>query len=233
MYTFYSKSPNLHWFFSILLRLIFRKNDFIRRHTIAQNEFWTNVRRLLHSRRKGHCFTPKRCLDWWCNAPFFCAYAKRCFYGISDDFSFFVVPLSRKRKAVCYRSSHKWNKPLPTADKPGRMIVSTRPNKFCRIRKQSYFPCCGLPFSRFRWCLFLFGGFLFLRIFFWSFFYPICLCFRLPPSCAFHGVASGSHFRSGRKGNSGIGRESKVKPPVFWKNLQPYGSYFSEKPCIP
>ena len=30
-------------------------------------------------------------------------------------------------------------------------------------------------------------------------------------------------FRSGRKGNSGIGRESKVKPPVFGKNLQPCG----------
>lgn len=51
----------------------------------------------------------------------------------------------------------------------------------------------------------------------------ICLCFRLPPSCAFQGAASVSHFRSGRKGNSGIGRESKVKPPVFGKNLQPFG----------
>ena len=41
--------------------------------------------------------------------------------------------------------------------------------------------------------------------------------------CAFQWAASGSHFRSGRKGNSGIGRESKVKPPVFGKNLQPCG----------
>ena len=41
--------------------------------------------------------------------------------------------------------------------------------------------------------------------------------------CAFQLAASGSHFRSGRKGNSGIGRESKVKPPVFGKNLQPCG----------
>ena len=41
--------------------------------------------------------------------------------------------------------------------------------------------------------------------------------------CAFQWAASGSHFRSGRKGNSGIGRESKVKPPVFCGNLQPFG----------
>jgi len=33
-------------------------------------------------------------------------------------------------------------------DKPGRMIVATRLNKFRRIGKQSYFLCCGLPFSR-------------------------------------------------------------------------------------
>ncbi|MCS2634670.1 hypothetical protein NXV47_18720 [Bacteroides uniformis] len=30
-------------------------------------------------------------------------------------------------------------------------------------------------------------------------------------------------FVLGAKGNSGIVRESKVKPPVFWKNLQPFG----------
>ena len=40
---------------------------------------------------------------------------------------------------------------------------------------------------------------------------------------AFQWAAAGSHFRSGRKGNSGIGRESKVKPPVSGKNLQPCG----------
>ena len=41
-----------------------------------------------------------------------------------DDFSFFVVLLSRKRKAVYDRTFHKWNKPSLTADKPGRMILS-------------------------------------------------------------------------------------------------------------
>ena len=55
--------------------------------------------RLPHSWRKGHCLTPKRCLDRWSNAPFFCAYAKRCFYGFSNDFSFF---------AVSFAGSGKW-----------------------------------------------------------------------------------------------------------------------------
>ena len=81
----------------------------------------------------------------------------------------------------------------------------------------------GCPFPASGEVFFLSDGFLFLRIFSWSFFYPICLCFRLPPFCAFQWAASVSHFRSGRKGNSGIGRESKVKPPVLGKNLQPCG----------
>ena len=78
----------------------FRKSGIIRRHTIAQNEFGTNVCQLPHSRRKGHCLTPKRCLDRWSNAPFFCAYAKRCFYGISDDF-FFSLSLLPEAESEC------------------------------------------------------------------------------------------------------------------------------------
>ncbi|EYB14408.1 hypothetical protein M140_2182 [Bacteroides fragilis str. S38L3] len=37
-------------------------------------------------------------LMYYCNAPFFCGYAKRCFYGVSDDFSFFVVPFAGSGK---------------------------------------------------------------------------------------------------------------------------------------
>lgn len=39
----------------------------------------------------------------------------------------------------------------------------------------------------------------------------------------FQWAASVSLFRSGRKSNSEIGRKCKVKPPVFSKNLQPFG----------
>ena len=91
--------------------------------------------RLPHSRRKGHCLTPKRCLDWWRNAPFFCVYAKRCFYGLPDDFSFLAVLLCRKRKvnAVCVSLPHEWNRRPHTAGKPGRMTVAIRRNKYHRI----------------------------------------------------------------------------------------------------
>ena len=51
------------------------------------------------------------------------------------------------------------------------MIVVARLDKSCRIGKQSYFLCSGLPFSRFRWCLFPFGD---------SFFTDFSLKFFLP-----------------------------------------------------
>ena len=55
------------------------------------------------------------------------------------------------------------------------------------------------------------------------FFIRICLFSVYLHFRVFQWAASDSHFRSGRKGNSGIGRECKVKPPVFGKNLQPCG----------
>ncbi|EXY76460.1 hypothetical protein M124_4616 [Bacteroides fragilis str. 3988T(B)14] len=36
--------------------------------------------------------------------------------------------MCRKRKAVSDRPIHKWNKPSHTAGKPGRMILSVRPD---------------------------------------------------------------------------------------------------------
>ena len=52
---------------------------------------------------------------------------ERCFYGFLTIF-LFAVPLSRKRKAAHDRPLHKWNKPSYTAGKPGRMILSVRPD---------------------------------------------------------------------------------------------------------
>lgn len=130
------------------------------------------------------------------------------------------------------RPIHEWNKPSHTAGKPGRMILSVRPDTLGQTYK-IILPCRW--FARFHASgsvPFPFGVFPFSRISLSKFSCPICLHFRLPPFSHLSGSASGCHFRSGRKGNSGIGRECKVKPPVFWKNLQPCGSYFSEKPCI-
>ena len=86
-----------------------------------------------------------------------------------------------------------------------------------------YFPHGGLPGSTLpAISLFLlwtsFYGFLF-----WSFPVQSASTSVYLHFHAFQWAASGSHFRSGRKGNSGIGRESKVKPPVFCGNLQPCG----------
>ena len=152
-----------------------------------------------------------------------CLCQRGAFTG-SQTISFFAVPLSRKRKAVSDRPIHEWNKPSCTAGKPGRMILSVRPDTLGQTTK-SYFLAGGLP------------GFTHpanVPFFFWH--YPFFTDFsfevflsNLPPLpftsifASFSDAASGSHFRSGRKGNSGIGRECKVKPPVFGKNLQPCG----------
>ena len=139
-------------------------------------------------------------------------------------FFFFRCPFCRKRKvnAECVSLPHEWSRRTHTAGQTGKNDCCRPAGQVLSDRKHSYFLCCGLPFSRSGEVFFLLV-IPFLRIFSWSFFYPICLCFRLPPFCAFQWAASVSHFRSGRKGNSGIGRESKVKPPVFGKNLQPCG----------
>ena len=127
------------------------------------------------------------------------------------------------------RPIHEWNKPSHTAGKPGRMILSVRPDTLGQTYK-IILPCRW--FARFHASgsvPFPFGVFPFSRISLSKFSCPICLHFRLPPFSHLSGSASGCHFRSGRKGNSGIGRECKVKPPVFGKNLQPGGYYFSLK----
>ena len=90
--------------------------------------------RLSHSRRKGHCLTPKRSLDWWCNAPFFCGYAKRCFYEFSDDFLFscpFVPEAERMPSVSACPMNEASGHTQP--DKPGRKTVSTRLDKYSRI----------------------------------------------------------------------------------------------------
>ena len=136
-------------------------------------------------------------------------------------FSLSLLPEAESECRVCQPAS--WMKQAGThSGQSGKNDCCRPAGQVLSDRKHSYFLCCGLPFSR-SGDVFSLLVIPFLRIFSWSFFYPICLCFRLPPFCAFQWAASVSHFRSGRKGNSGIGRESKVKPPVFCGNLQPCG----------
>lgn len=157
--------------------------------------------------------------------PFLLRLCQEVLLRVFKWFFFFRCLFCRKRKvnAECVSLPHEWNRRPHTAGQTGKNDCCHPAEQVPSDRKQSYFLCCGLPFSRFRWCLFPFGDSFFYGFSPEVFFYTICLCFRLPPFCAFQWAASVSHFRSGRKGNSGIGRESKVKPPVFGKNLQPCG----------
>ena len=155
--------------------------------------------------------------------PFlFASMPKGAFTGFQMIFSFCCLS-SRKRNVVaeCGSLPHEWNRQPHTAGKPGKKNISVRLNKFRQIGNihTSLYVVCLVHASGIVFFLLVvpsFYGFLF------EVFLPICLCFRLPPFCAFQ-CNRINHFRSGCKGNSGIGRESKVKPPVFCGNLQPFG----------
>ena len=77
---------------------------------------------------------------------------------------------------------HKWNKPSPTAGKPGRMILSARPDTSGQTDK-TILPCRW--FARFHASgyvpFFPFGDFFFSQISLLKFSCLICLHFRLPP----------------------------------------------------
>ena len=78
-------------------------------------------------------------------------------------FFFFCCPFCRKRKvnAECVSLPHEWNRRSHTAGQTGKNDCCRPAGQVPSERKQSYFLCRGLPFSRFRWCLFPFGGSLF------------------------------------------------------------------------
>ena len=145
--------------------------------------------------------------------------------GFRWFFFFRCSSFCRKRKvnAECVSLPHEWNRRPHTAGNPGRIFVATRLNKFRRIgnKHTSFGGVCPFHASGdvfFFWWFPLFTDFL-LKFFSTQ----SASVFVYLHFCAFQWAASGSHFRSGRKGNSGIGRESKVKPPVFCGNLQPFG----------
>ena len=148
--------------------VFFRKSGFIRQYTIAQKNFERTCADYRISWEKGFASRLSNSLDWWGKAHFFCAYAKEVLLRFFRWFFFFAVPLSRKRKAVYDRTFHKWNKPSLTADKPGRMILSIRPNTFGQTDK-NILPCRW--FARFHatgYVLFCWGC-LFHGFLFWSF----------------------------------------------------------------
>ena len=213
---------NLPNFFSISYKF-FRKSCFIRRHTIAQKNFGWTYADCRISGEKGFASRLNNSLDWWCKAHFFCAYAKEVLLRVRRWFLFplFLWAVSGK-PCLTARSINGTSRHTRQANREEWFYPSDR-TRSARQTK-SYFLADGLPgFTLPADVPFPFGVFPFLRISLLKFSCLICLHFRLPPFSRLSGSASGSHFRSGRKGNSGIGRECKVKPPVFGKNLQPCG----------
>ena len=159
---------------------------------------------------------------------------ERCFYGFADDF-FFAVPLSRKRKAVSDRPIHKWNKPLCTAGKPGRMILYVRPDTLGQTYK-IILPCRW--FARFHASgyvpFFPFGDFFFSQISLLKFSCLICLHFRLPP---FSRLSVTPHQAVisvlGAKVIPGLDGNARSSLLFSAKISSPAGSILTEKPCIP
>ena len=188
--------------------------------------------RLLHKRRKGLCLTPKLCLDWWSKAHFFCAYAKEVLLRLFR--CFFAVLLSRKRKAAYDRTFHKWNKPSLTAGKPGRMILSIRPNLFGQTDK-NILPC--RLFARFHatgyYSFFVGRNFFFHGFLFWSFLSNLPLL----PFTSIFAPFSEPHQAVisvlGAKVTPGFDGKARSSLLFSGKISSPAGSIFPEKPCIP
>ena len=148
-------------------------------------------------------------------------------------FFFFAVPLSRKRKAVSDRPIHEWNKPSHTAGKPGRMILSVRPDTLGQTYK-IILPCRW--FARFHASgsvPFLFGIIPFYGFLFWSF--PVqsastsvYLHFRV-----FQGAHQVVISVLGAKVIPGLDGNARSSLLFSEKISSPMGSIFPEKPCIP
>ena len=157
---------------------------------------------------------------------------KRCFYGLLTIF-LFAVPLCRKRKAVYDRLIHECNKPSPTAGKPGRMILSARPDTSGQTDK-TILPCRWFARSRYRLYSFLLEGISFFTDFSFEVFSLICLYSRLPP---FSRLSVTPHQAVisvlGAKVIPGLDGKARSSLLFSGKISSPAGSIFPKKPCNP
>ena len=137
-------------------------------------------------------------------------------------FSLSLLPEAESECRVCQPAP--WMKQAPTHSRTNREEWLLPPGWTSSVGSETiilpllWFALFTLPVMSFSFWWFFFYGF-FPEVFSTQ----SASVFVYLHFCAFQWAASVSHFRSGRKGNSGIGRESKVKPPVFGKNLQPCG----------
>ena len=147
-------------------------------------------------------------------------------------FFFFRCPFEPEAESRVWPLVHKWNKPSPTAGKPGRMILSIRPNTFGQTDK-NILPCRW--FARFHatgYVLFCWGC-LFHGFLFWSFLSNLPLL----PFTSIFAPFSGSHQAVisvlGAKVTPGFDGKARSSLLFSGKISSPAGSIFPEKPCIP
>ncbi len=141
---------------------------------------------------------------------------KWSFYGIIVSIFFFRCSLCRSGKpSVTARAMNGTSRHGRRANR--KIAVSDAPNEFEPTDTAYFFSdVCHVSRSRHGFLSFLvdpsFYGFLL------GFFSQYASTAVYLHFCAFQLFASGGHSRSGRKGNSGIVRKCKVKPPVSSKN---------------
>ena len=167
--------------------------------------------------------------------PFLLRLCQEVLLRVFKWFFFFRCLFCRKRKvnAECVSLPHEWNRRPHTAGQTGKNDCCHPAEQVPSDRKQSYFLCCGLPFSRFRWCLFPFGD---------SFFKDFSLKFFLPNQPLFSFTSIFAPFSEPHQAVISVlgakvipGLDGKARSSLLFsvKISSPAGSILTEKPCIP
>ena len=166
--------------------------------------------------------------------PFlFALMPRRCFYGFSEDFFFFAVPLSRKRKAVHDRLPMNGTSRHPQQANREEWFYLPAPTRLARQIKP-YFLADGLPGFTLPAIFLFLWGFFFLRISLLKFFLS-----NLPPLpfTSIFAPFSGPHQAVisvlGAKVTPGLDGKARSSLLFSGKISSPAGSIFPEKPCIP
>ena len=147
-------------------------------------------------------------------------------------FSLSLLPEAESECRVCPPAP--WMKQVAThSGQSGKNDCCRPAGQVLSDRKQSYFLCCGLPFSRFRWCLFPFGD---------SFFTDFSLKFFLPNQPLFSFTSIFAPFSEPHQAVISVlgakvipGLDGKARSSLLFsvKISSPAGSILTEKPCIP
>ena len=136
--------------------------------------------RLPHKLRKGLCLTPKQLFRLMRQGPFLLCLCQRGAFTAFQMIFLFRCSFEPEAESRVWPLVHKWNKPSPTAGKPGRKFYLPTPTRLAWQIKP-YFLTGGLPgftlpaMFFFCWELPVFTDFSF------EVFCLICLYFRLPP----------------------------------------------------